>query len=142
MKRLMVALLVGGAFFAVAFGFAENLGSLGGAIQVGEDDSLGCADHAVVLGWAYEGDTGLVDKVRVSLHDAAHNPGACDGESGYDLFVHVFDDDAGGNANLLESCTQNLAGVEPGNGWSCDFSPDVPGEDIELIRIAVEGSDE
>lgn len=142
MKRLIVALLVGGMVFGVAFGFAESLGSLGGAIQVGEDDSLGCADHAVVLGWGYEGDTGLVDFVRVSLHDGSHTPGACDGESGYDLFVHVFDDDAGGGANLLEQCSQNLGGAEPGNGWKCDFVPDVPGEDIELIRIAVEGSDE
>jgi len=67
MKRLIVALLVGGALFAAAFGAAAMLDPVnGGVIQAGTDGNLTCdRDGVQVLGWGLNSMTGLVENVRI-----------------------------------------------------------------------------
>lgn len=52
MKRILIALLVGGALFAVAYGAAASLGVNGGVIQGGQDLNLVCDDNGIYV-WAY-----------------------------------------------------------------------------------------
>jgi hypothetical protein len=66
MKRLFVALLVGGAVFGTVLGGAATLGLDGGVIQAGTDNSLWCdGDGVQVLGWGLNSGTGMVENVRV-----------------------------------------------------------------------------
>jgi hypothetical protein len=66
MKRIIVALLVGGAVFGTVLGAAAGLDLNGGVIQGGTDDSLWCdADGVQVLGWGLNSGTGMVENVRV-----------------------------------------------------------------------------
>ena len=66
MKRLIIALLVGGALFGTVFGLAASLGVNGGAIQAGSDTELRCdTDGVQVLGWGLETDDGKVYFVRI-----------------------------------------------------------------------------
>jgi len=52
MKRLILALLVGGALFAAAFGAAAMLDPVnGGVIQAGTDTDLACDEGGVTLKW-------------------------------------------------------------------------------------------
>lgn len=66
MKRIIVALLVGGAVFGTVLGAATTLGVNGGVIQGGTDSSLWCdGDGVEVLGWGLNSTTGLVENVRI-----------------------------------------------------------------------------
>jgi hypothetical protein len=51
MKRLIVALLVGGMVFGTVLGVAASLGVNGGFLQAGTDDSLECDGEGVTLKW-------------------------------------------------------------------------------------------
>lgn len=51
MKRLIVALLVGGMVFGTVFAVAASLGVDGGFLQAGTEDDLDCDDDGVTLKW-------------------------------------------------------------------------------------------
>ena len=51
MKRIMVALMVGGVLFGTVFAVAASLGVNGGFLQAGTDDSLECDGEGVTLKW-------------------------------------------------------------------------------------------
>jgi hypothetical protein len=51
MKRLIVAVLVGGMVFGTVFAVAASLGVDGGFLQAGTDDDLVCDDGGVTLKW-------------------------------------------------------------------------------------------
>lgn len=72
MKRIIVALLVGGVVFGTVLGVAASLGVNGGVIQAGTDSTLQCdTDGVQVLGWGLNSGTGLVENVRVGGVDTA-----------------------------------------------------------------------
>ncbi len=97
MKRIIVALMVGGALFGVVLGAAASLGVSGSVIQAGTDGSLWCDGTGVqVDAWAvndipgpYEG----VEWVTISGVDPA-----C---AGARMYVRV--DDADGNVLAYSS---------------------------------------
>lgn len=130
MKRFIVALMVGGALFAVVLGAAATLGVGGGVIQEGSDDTLQCdAGGVQVLGWGYERDDGLVYFVRIGDVSTA-----C---SGATMFVAVFD--AGGN-NIGQGMVDPIPNPPPAS-IKVDLSPKPAAEDIVKIQIAIEGGE-
>lgn len=136
MKRLIVALLVGGAVFGTVLGIAASLGVDGGTIQAGSDTELRCdTDGVRVDGWGLETDDGKVYFVRI--HDIHTD---CVGD---DLFVNITDEGtkiAGGNAVIPADGTggdDDTDGSEVGVKVYLD--PDPAAEDITDIEIFIEG---
>jgi hypothetical protein len=139
MKRLIVALLVGGALFGAVYGLAATLNVEGGTIQFGSDVDLICDEDGVqVLGWGLETDDGNVYAVRIGNIDEQ-----C---AGNQIFVSITDDGteiADGDATIEEeaddvddSCVDDTA-LEV-----CTRIPipgGVPAEDITDIEVYIEG---
>ena len=110
MKRIMLALLVGGMVFGGVFAMAAALDVDGGTIQAGSDVELRCDANGVnVDGWALESDTGLVNGVRILNIDAA-----CSGD---DMFVKITHD----GTIIAEGKVQPI----PNDGDATDKDPDV-----------------
>ena len=139
MKRLIVALLVGGVFFGAVYGLAATLFVEGGTIQAGSDVDLQCDEDGVqVLGWGLETNDGKVYFVRIGNIDEQ-----C---AGNDMFVAITDtgvviesgsvvipNEAGDGA---DSCT------DPTAAEVCvkiAISPAVLAEDITDIEVFIEG---
>jgi hypothetical protein len=120
-KRFLVALVAGGAVFAMTFAAAAALDVNGGTIQYGEDNQLTCTASANVLGWGYESSDGLVYHVRIGYDpDCAGNT----------MFVAITDADSverTGSAELT-----NVGQV------TVPFTP-LPAVTITDIHIAIEG---
>lgn len=128
MKRLLIALLVGGMVFGAAFAAAAALDVSAGVLQAGGDTDLKCETTGVTVSWqnvhyddteaAYVLDTVVVDDI-----DAA-----CDG-----YFIEVtLTDDLGaaiavGSQPALSSPTASI-GVSP--------SP-VDVEDVEDVHVVI-----
>jgi hypothetical protein len=134
MKRLIIALLVGGAFFGAIYGLAETLNLDGGVIQAGSDTDLTCTSGARVDGWGLETNDGNVYFVRIHDIDAG-----CEGN---DLFVKITD---GGTQVREASVTIPADGAAGDNdpdagevGAKINFSP-YPAEDITDIEVFIEG---
>lgn len=135
MKRLIVALLVGGMVFGVAFAVAETLPVEGGAIQAGEDTNLACQqNHVVVLGWGLETSDGLVYNVRLgNIEDVD-----CDGN---DLFVVITDDGVAvrdGKVTIASGTTTYTIPLTTLGIGNTTPSP-YPAEDITDIEVFIEG---
>lgn len=139
MKRLVIALLVGGAVFGMVYGLAATLNVDGGTIQAGSDVDLICDEDGVqVLGWGLETDDGKVYFVRIGNIDEQ-----C---AGNEIFVSITDEGteiADGDAVIEteaadggDSCTDATA-LEV-----CAKIP-IPGgvlaEDITDIEVFIEG---
>jgi hypothetical protein len=139
MKRLIVALLVGGALFGAVYGLAAGLNVEGGTIQAGSDVDLICDEDGVqVLGWGLETDDGNVYAVRIGNIDEQ-----C---AGNDIFVSITDtgvEIADGDAIIEDEagdggdgCTDTTADEV------CTRIPipgGVPAEDITDIEVFIEG---
>lgn len=70
MKRILIALLVGGALFAAVFGAAASLAVGGGTVQVGSDATLACDTNGVTVSYNIDY-RGVVTSVQVNGIDAA-----------------------------------------------------------------------
>ena len=137
MKRLIVAVLVGGMVFGTVLALAASLGVEGGTIQAGSDTELRCDTNGVrVDGWGLETDDGLVYFVRI--HDIN---AACEGD---DMFVNITKDGtkiAGGSATLPPDTDTKPVDDDPDSGdlgVKVSFTPQ-PAEDITDIEIFIEG---
>ncbi len=136
MKRLIVALLVGGMVFGTVLAVAASLIVEGGTIQAGSDTELRCDTNGVrVDGWGLESDNGLVYFVRI--HDINT---ACEGD---DLFVNITKDGAkiAGGSATIPADTDAAPDDDPDTGdlgVKVSFTPQ-PAEDITDIEIFIEG---
>lgn len=136
MKRLIVALLVGGAVFGTVLAVAASLSVDGGTIQAGSDTDLQCDEDGVrVDGWGLETDDGLVYSVRI--HDID------DDCSSNDLFVNITDGGvkvAEGSAHIPNDGAAEDNDPDSGEvGVRVDISPDYAAEDITDIEVFIEG---
>ncbi len=91
MKRLIMALLVGGALFGTVFGLAEGLQVTSGALQSGSDADLRCDQDGVNVNFGP--DPGF-PKTQANLSNVAFPD--CQGE---EILVEVLDEDG----NVLAS---------------------------------------
>jgi hypothetical protein len=124
MKRILIALLVGAALFAVVFGAAASLGVDGGVIQAGSDTELRCdTDGVAVLGWGLETDDGMVSFVRIG--------GISSDCYGDDLFVNVTHE--GTKISEGKGGTIGTAEVK------VTLTPAVAAEDITDVAVFIEG---
>jgi len=131
MKRLIVALLVGGVVFGTVVGLAATVGVQGGTIQSGVDQTLYCdTDGVQVLGWGLETDDNTVRGVRIGGIDAA-----CVSN---DIFVRV--EKADGTL-LYYSGAVHVDTANTGTGQlKLSFpSPYLKPADIDVLRIWIEG---
>jgi len=140
MKRLIVALLVGGVFFGAVYGLAATLNVEGGTIQAGSDVDLQCDEDGVqVLGWGLETNDGKVYFVRIGNIDEQ-----C---AGNDIFVSITDtgtEIADGDATIEDEATDGADGcTDPTADEVCTKIP-IPGgvlaEDITDIEVFIEGA--
>lgn len=143
MKRFLMALVVGGALFAVVFGAAAALDVDGGVIQGGGDNTLSCDDAVYVEAWglntlagAYEG----VEYARIKGVD-----GAC---AGAKLFARVKAGDKYyySSGSMVGYTWVIIEDPEPEGGYKLYLQDGQPGplgypkaEDISEIKIWIEG---
>jgi len=128
MKRIILALAVGGALFAAAFAAAATLGVNGGVIQAGSDGTLYCdTDGVAVVGWGLEMDDGMVYSVRIG----GVNGDAC---AGADLFALVRN---GGGTKLTDGGP--VAIVSGTTEYRVTFDSAVDASAIESISVWIEG---
>jgi len=144
MKRIIVALMVGGMVFGTVLGGAAWLGVNGGVIQGGTDSSLWCdGDGVEVLGWGLNSTTGLVENVRIGdvatdcagaglqarieLSDASsYITGPC--VAGHDYEVPILDPEPGIGYKL---CLKDVGAM--------GALVSVPAADIVQLDVFIEG---
>lgn len=158
MKRLIVALMVGGALFAAAFAAAATLGLSGGAVQVGDDSELRCDTDGVSVSYNIDYN-GVVTSVQVNNIDAQcmgdrlivvlkngagtmiGTGGAVDGGTGgapihpqpTTLFANL------GNAPCSDvSCKVQIAPTNA-DGENTSGGHGVPGGNIAGVSVMIEG---
>ena len=129
MKRILIALLVGGAVFAAVFGAASSLSISPAYVQAGVTTDLECdMDHSIrVDGWGFELDDLLVDYVRFGGIDDACE-GACFMAAVYDSGGSQLD------GNLYGKLT-GLSGDD--NKVKLYFSTPVPASLIEELHVGM-----
>lgn len=131
MKRIIVALLIGGAVFGTIWGVAATVGVQGGTIQAGVDQTLYCdSDGVQVLGWGLETDDNTVRYVRLAGIDTN-----CQSN---DIFVRVEKADG---TKLFDSGAVHLdsSNTDP-NQLKLNFpSPYLNPADIDVLRVWIEG---
>ncbi len=144
MKRLIVAVLVGGMVFGTVLALAASLDVNGGTIQAGSDTDLQCDEDGIdVVGWMLETDDGLVYGVRIHNIDPA-----CIGN---DLFVNI----TGTGTPIVPNTTiiaQGSATIPPDTNAAPDndpdsgqvgvkvhLNPDPAAVDITDIEVFIEG---
>jgi len=140
MKRLIVALLVGGVFFGAVYGLAATLFVEGGTIQAGSDVDLQCDEDGVqVLGWGLETNDGKVYSVRIGNIDEQ-----C---AGNDIFVSITDtgtEIADGDATIEDEATDATDGCTDTTAdevcTKIQIPGGVPAEDITDIEVFIEGA--
>jgi len=123
MKRLMVALLVGGMVFGTVFAVAASLNVSGGVTQAGSVASLTCdADGVTVEGYGVELDDLSGHFLKVSGIDAA-----CEG---YELAAQI---------QLTGGGKFNIVKVIPAGGGtlSISFPSPVPLADIVGVNLVI-----
>lgn len=141
MKRILVALLVGGVLLATAFGAAAYLPVDGGTIQTGSDVVLGCDPNGVdVDGWGFPWGNPPVMVNYVRVKDIHPDCATCD------MMVLITDGD--GNT-IAWGAARKLTGTDEVKvyfGAASDQSEgpvpgpvSVPALDIKDIHITVEG---
>jgi hypothetical protein len=158
MKRLIIALLVGGAVFGTVWGVAAGLQVSGGSVQVGSDNTLQCDPDGVSVSYNIDYN-GVVTSVQVNdIHsdctgnrlivvlkdgfgDMFGTGGAVDGGTGGApihpmptlLFTNL------GNAPCSStSCKVQIAPVDT-NGVNTTGGHGVPGADIWGVTVMIEG---
>jgi len=156
MKRLIVALLVGGVFFGAVYGLAAGLIVGGGAVQVGSDNTLQCDPDGVSVSYNIDYN-GVVTSVQVNGIDSA-----CDGNRLVVVLKDGFGDMfgtggalTGGGAPVVpqptllftdlgnapcssSSCKVQIAPVDT-NGVNTSGGHGVPGADIYGVTVMIEG---
>lgn len=119
-KRYLAAFGAAGVVFAGVYGAAASIGVDGGAIQVGQDRTLRCADNAVVESYRYENDGATSLGVRVT------GLGDCEGE---ELFASVYR-----GSQLLADGNADITGDQVVVTWD---SP-VSAKKINKVRLAID----
>jgi hypothetical protein len=156
MKRLIIALLVGGVFFGTVWGLAAGLGVAGGAVQVGSDNTLQCDTDGVSVSYNIDYN-GVVTSVQVNNIDSD-----CAGDRLIvvlkDGFGNMFGTGGavtGGGAPVVpqptllftdlgnapcssSSCKVQIAPVDI-NGVNVTAGHGVPGADIWGVTVMIEG---
>jgi hypothetical protein len=139
MKRVIVALLIGGALFGAIYGLAAGLNVEGGTIQAGSDVDLICDEDGVqVLGWSLETNDGNVYAVRIGNIDEQ-----C---AGNDIFVSITDtgvEIADGDATIETDAADGGDGCTDTDAAEVCTRIQIPGgvpaEDITDIEVFIEG---
>jgi hypothetical protein len=143
MKRLIVALLVGGMVFGTVLAAAATLNVNGGVIQAGSDSDLTCDDSVDVLGWGLNSGTGLVEYVRVGNVSSA-----CEG-AGLQARIQLSSGPSYITGPLPAGHTYEVTilASEPANGYRLYFKDvasagdlvSVPAWDIVSLTVYIEG---
>jgi hypothetical protein len=131
MKRVLVALLLGGAIFGTIIGVAATVGVQGGTIQAGVDPTLYCdTDGVQVQGWGLETTDNTVRFVRIGgiSTDCQSN----------DIFVRV--EKADGTLIAYSGAVHlDSTNTEP-NVLKVNFPSPYPNPgDIDTLKIWIEG---
>ena len=125
MKRLIVALMVGGALFAVVAFAAASLSLNAGSLSQGQANVTDCAQgHSVDLDW----NTGGSNPVLVTSVDVDTSMASCAGAT---ATVEVFDSGAGFEG--AGSCT-----VAANGGCNADL-PDTDVALVDWARVTLAG---
>jgi|GEM_PF-5702719 len=80
MKRFLIALLVGGALFAVVFGAAASLTVEGGTIQAGKDTDLACQPPEIPVNVVYRTCAGGGGDARIFGLELSNFHSDCNGQ--------------------------------------------------------------
>jgi len=125
MKRYLVALTVGAAVFALAFGAAATLSVNGEVIQAGSTQDVVCdSDGVLVDGWGLETDNpAKVYYVRIA--------GIAPECAGADMFVNVTNN----GTEITEGGPEPITGTTA----TVDFDTPVPPADITDLEVFIEG---
>lgn len=120
MKRLLTALLLGTAVFAIAFASAAALNVNGNVIQAGADLDVACDPDGVDANWGLERDDNSVRNVRiVNVADAC---------AGAEMWIQINEADDYGPVVI--------------SGGQANFpfpAPYYTPEEIESLRVWIEG---
>jgi hypothetical protein len=134
MKRLIVALMVGGVLFATVFAVAASLGVDAGTLQAGSDDVLKCdCDGVQVYFRSGEGPGISWDECEndFMVHSVVVG-GVNDACDGVVLEVELTDEAGDGIAN--GQVTIDMSGGNP----VVDIAPDVPASDVYDVHVLLQ----
>jgi hypothetical protein len=156
MKRIILALVVGGALFAAAFGAASSLGVSGGTVQVGADNNLQCDADGVSVSYNIDYN-GVVTSVQVNgiAGSCAGNRLIVELKNGAGTMIGTGGALTGGGAPVVPQptllftdlgnapCTSTSCKVQiaPTNadGENTTGGHGVPGGNIEGVVVMIEG---
>lgn len=131
MKRLIVALMVGGVLFVAAWGAAAGLIVDGRALQAGSDEVLMCDDDpaGVQIWYTVIWDAGLNEHVVDKISVGGVNE-ACNG-----MTVDVVLTDI--NGDKLGQASDTKQPQPPAGNPRVDFIPNIPVDDVYDVHVAI-----